>query len=101
MTGLCKPCEPNDKPRWLACDTDARCRLHPDHRPCSAFSRLGYGTRLMAFAEQRIWRDHQNVFLCVSSFNHAARRFYQRLGYQQVGELSDFLVSGRLTRAAG
>ena len=55
----------------------------------------------MVFAEQRIWRDHQNVFLCVSSFNHAARRFYQRLGYQQVGELSDFLVSGRLTRAAG
>lgn len=58
------------------------------------FRGLGYGTRLMAFAEQRIWRDHQNVFLCVSSFNQAARRFYQRLGYQQVGELSDFLVAG-------
>lgn len=64
------------------------------------FPGVGYGTRLMAFAEQRIWRDHQNVFLCVSSFNQAARRFYQRLGHQQVGELSDFLVAGRLTRAA-
>jgi hypothetical protein len=28
-------------------------------------------TQLLAFAEQRILRDHQNVFLCVSSFNQA------------------------------
>ena len=54
----------------------------------------GLGAQLVAFAEQRIFRDHQNVFLCVSSFNHAARRFYQRLGYAQVGELTDFLVAG-------
>ena len=58
------------------------------------FRGLGFGNRLMAFAEQRIWRDHQNVFLCVSSFNQAARRFYQRLGHQQIGELSDVLVAG-------
>ena len=54
----------------------------------------GLGAQLVAFAEQRIFRDHQNVFLCVSSFNHAARRFYQRLGYAQVGELTEFLVAG-------
>jgi ribosomal protein S18 acetylase RimI-like enzyme len=54
----------------------------------------GLGAQLVAFAEQRIWRDHPNVFLCVSSFNQAARRFYARLGYQQVGELADFLVAG-------
>jgi len=59
-----------------------------------AFRGHGFGAQLLAFAEQRILRDHANVFLCVSSFNHAARRFYARLGYHEVGELTDFLVAG-------
>ncbi|MBL8339571.1 MAG: GNAT family N-acetyltransferase [Rhodoferax sp.] len=59
-----------------------------------AFRGRGLGEQLLAFAEQRILRDHPNVFLCVSSFNQAARRFYARLGYEQVGELTDFLVAG-------
>jgi len=54
----------------------------------------GLGTRLIAFAEARIFRDHPNVFLCVSSFNQAARRLYARLGYAVVGELTDYLVPG-------
>lgn len=58
------------------------------------FRGQGYGGQLIAFAEQRILRDHQNVFLCVSSFNQGARRFYANLGYQQVGELADFVVAG-------
>ncbi len=58
------------------------------------FRGQGYGKRLIAFAEQRILRDHQNVFLCVSSFNQTARRLYARLGYREVGELTDFLVAG-------
>lgn len=58
------------------------------------FRGQGWGEQLLAFAEARILRDHQNVFLCVSSFNQAARRFYARLGYQEVGELRDFLVAG-------
>ena len=32
--------------------------------------------------------------VCVSDFNHAARRFYARSGYQQVGTLGDLLVAG-------
>ena len=58
------------------------------------FRGQGYGTQLIAFAEQRILRDHQNVFLCVSSFNQAARRLYASLGYHEVGELTDFVVAG-------
>ena len=58
------------------------------------FRGQGHGAQLVAFAEQRIFRDHQNVFLCVSSFNRAGRRFYARLGYREVGELTDFLVAG-------
>ena len=54
----------------------------------------GLGTQLVAFAEQRIHRESPNVFLCVSSFNPGARRRYERLGYEFVGTLKDFLVEG-------
>ena len=63
---------------------------------CVAPSRRGrgLGTRLLAFAEERIFRVSPNVFLCVSSFNPDARRLYERLGYEYVGELSDYIVRG-------
>jgi ribosomal protein S18 acetylase RimI-like enzyme len=54
----------------------------------------GLGTRIMQFAEERIFREFPNVFLCVSSFNTRAREFYERLGYKVVGELTEFLVRG-------
>jgi ribosomal-protein-alanine N-acetyltransferase len=54
----------------------------------------GLGSRLVEFAEQRILRESPNVFLCVSSFNHNARRLYERLGYKVVGELTDYIVRG-------
>jgi len=55
----------------------------------------GVGSRLMAHAEERILGEAPNVFLCVSDFNEGARRFYRRLGYEEVGELRDYLVAGR------
>ena len=60
-----------------------------------AFRGPGLGEELMHFAEARILRDFQNVFLCVSGFNAGARRFYTRLGYAEVGVLRDFLVAGQ------
>ena len=54
----------------------------------------GIGSALVAFAEERIFRDHPNVFICVSSFNHGAQRLYERLGYRLVGELTDYVVAG-------
>ena len=54
----------------------------------------GIGTQLLLHAEQRIFRDTPNVFLCVSSFNSSAQRLYQRLGYHIVGELADYVVAG-------
>lgn len=60
-----------------------------------AFRDAGIGSALIAFAEERIFRDHKNVFLCVSSFNQAARRLYERLGYTVVGELTDYLLPGQ------
>jgi [ribosomal protein S18]-alanine N-acetyltransferase len=55
---------------------------------------LGLGRRLIWFAEERIFRDSPNVFLCVSSFNPRAQALYERLGYETVGELRDYIVRG-------
>lgn len=54
----------------------------------------GLGSRLVAFAEERIFRERPNVFLCVSHFNDGARKLYARLGYEEVGVLKDYLVEG-------
>ena len=54
----------------------------------------GVGTSLLRFAEERIFRESPNVFICVSDFNDGARRLYERLGYRLVGELADFIVRG-------
>jgi [ribosomal protein S18]-alanine N-acetyltransferase len=54
----------------------------------------GLGTQLVTFAERRIFREFPNTFMCVSSFNHDARRLYEKLGYQVIGELTDFILPG-------
>jgi len=54
----------------------------------------GLGAELMAFAEERIFRESPNVFLCVSAFNDRAKAFYARLGYEVVGPLRDFIIRG-------
>ncbi len=54
----------------------------------------GVGRALMALAERIAFARGPNLFLCVSDFNAGARRFYARLGFQEVGRLADFLVQG-------
>jgi ribosomal-protein-alanine N-acetyltransferase len=54
----------------------------------------GVGSQLIAFAEERIFSQTPNVFICVSSFNPDAQRLYERIGYEVVGELKDYIVSG-------
>lgn len=54
----------------------------------------GLGTQLVQFAEERIFKETPNVFLCVSSFNPRARQLYERLGYALIGELKDYLIRG-------
>lgn len=54
----------------------------------------GIGSRLLKFAEDRILSETPNVFMCVSSFNKKAQRLYKRLGYEIIGELKDYIVSG-------
>lgn len=54
----------------------------------------GLGSRLIVFAETRIFRETPNVFICASSFNDRAKALYARLGYETVGELRDYVVRG-------
>lgn len=53
----------------------------------------GIGSKLLRFAEER-FAASGHIFLLVSSFNHGAERFYRQHGYEFVGELKDYLVTG-------
>ena len=55
----------------------------------------GVGRHLMQELERRAFQRWPNVYLCVSDFNTGARRFYQRLGYEEVGLLRDLLLPGK------
>ena len=54
----------------------------------------GVGRALMAHAEAALFARSADVFLLVSDFNTAAQAFYRRLGYEQVGVIPDYVVSG-------
>jgi ribosomal protein S18 acetylase RimI-like enzyme len=52
------------------------------------------GSALLAFAENYFRNNARHFFLCVSSFNNKARKFYEHNGYQAVGELKDYIIQG-------
>ncbi|MBI3783571.1 MAG: GNAT family N-acetyltransferase [Deltaproteobacteria bacterium] len=54
----------------------------------------GVGRQLMEELEKRAFATWPNVYLCVTDFNEGARAFYRRLGYEEVGVLSDLLIPG-------
>ncbi len=54
----------------------------------------GIGRALMEFAEAKSLAQGRALFLLVSDFNTDAQRFYQRLGYRQVGKLDDYVLPG-------
>jgi ribosomal protein S18 acetylase RimI-like enzyme len=52
------------------------------------------GSVLLSRVESRVFEETPNVFLCVSSFNPRARRFYEANGYGHVGTIPDYVVPG-------
>lgn len=62
--------------------------VHPD------FRNRGLGKQLVYFAEEQIFSSRPNIFLCVSDFNHRARKFYASLGYEEIGHLKNYLRTG-------
>jgi ribosomal protein S18 acetylase RimI-like enzyme len=58
------------------------------------FRGQGVGTKLLSFAED-LFRDRaKHIFICVSSFNHRARKLYEKYGFQAVGEFKDYIIEG-------
>lgn len=53
----------------------------------------GVGSQMLDCAERQ-WPGARHIFLCVSSFNTAARRLYERSGYEAVGEFKDYVIEG-------
>jgi ribosomal-protein-alanine N-acetyltransferase len=54
----------------------------------------GIGSALIGHAEERIFREHPNVFIMCSSFNPRACALYKRLGFELIGELKDYVLRG-------
>jgi ribosomal protein S18 acetylase RimI-like enzyme len=52
------------------------------------------GAELLAFAEDRAREHSAHLFLCVSSFNGRARRFYETHGYAPIATLEDYVMPG-------
>jgi ribosomal protein S18 acetylase RimI-like enzyme len=57
-----------------------------------AFRNQGVGAALLDHVEETYRGRSRHLFLCVSSFNPHARRFYERHGFDAVGTLKAFLI---------
>jgi GNAT superfamily N-acetyltransferase len=56
--------------------------------------RKGLGRALLNHMERIVFARSTNLFACVSDFNAAARQFYERNGYVEVGPLPELLMPG-------
>ncbi len=54
----------------------------------------GIGAKMVSFAEALFSKQSKHIFLCVSSFNSGARKFYSKLGYSKVGEFENYIIQG-------
>ena len=56
--------------------------------------RKGLGEAAITYVEELIFKVSPNVFICASSFNSGALNLYQRMGYEVIGEIRDYIVKG-------
>jgi ribosomal protein S18 acetylase RimI-like enzyme len=59
-----------------------------------AFRGKGIGEAAIKYIEELIFQSFPNVFICASSFNTGAQKLYQKLGYETVGILKDYIIKG-------
>lgn len=52
------------------------------------------GAAMLGYVENEFRSKARFIFLCVSSFNTQAQKFYLSNGFTRVGELKDFIISG-------
>jgi ribosomal protein S18 acetylase RimI-like enzyme len=54
----------------------------------------GLGGLLLTHVEAAVFARTKNLFACVSDFNDQARHFYEKQGYEEIGPMPNFLISG-------
>jgi [ribosomal protein S18]-alanine N-acetyltransferase len=54
----------------------------------------GLGKYILDFSEKRVREISPNIFICVSSFNSGALKLYKSFGFEEIGELSNFVKEG-------
>jgi len=54
----------------------------------------GLGSTLLRHVEMQVFLRSKNFYACVSDFNHQARRFYARHGFQEIGPIPNLLIHG-------
>ena len=54
----------------------------------------GIGAKMVLFAETYFSNISRHMFLCVSSFNTRAQKFYLEHGYAKVGEFENYIIEG-------
>lgn len=54
----------------------------------------GLGSSLLSHIESLTFARSPNLFACVSDFNDAARAFYRKQGYKEIGPMPNFLIPG-------
>jgi ribosomal protein S18 acetylase RimI-like enzyme len=52
------------------------------------------GAAMLGYVENEFRGKARFIFLCVSSFNTQAQRFYASHGFIQVGKLKDYIIEG-------
>jgi ribosomal protein S18 acetylase RimI-like enzyme len=59
-----------------------------------AYQRHGIGAAVLRWMEQEVRGQAGNLWLCASAFNSAALAFYERHGFDRIGDLPDLIVPG-------
>lgn len=54
----------------------------------------GIGKKLLDFLEETVFVNNSKIFFVVADFNPEAKRFYERNGYRQVGEIPNLYRKG-------
>ena len=76
------------RPKFLFGDYLELLGIAPDSRG------QGLGRRLLAHIEQVTFSRGKNLFASVTDFNEAARAFYAKQGFVEIGRLDDLLIRG-------
>lgn len=57
------------------------------------FQGQGLGAKLLDFAEQEIFGQYANAYICVSSFNEGAKKLYLKRGFKIIANLEKLIVA--------